>query len=215
MEKYRPGMSAFDRLLTILEISATAAFALSGLLAAARKRMDVVGAVAVAFITAFGGGTLRDVLLDRRPLFWVEHQEYAILIFVLSLVAGFVLRAAHHSFTEKAILIPDALGLGMFTVAGVSQALELGMPLFIASLIGVVTAIFGGVLRDIVCNEIPAVFSDRRPYALCSLVGAWVFIGLQLAGVPPLISFSAGAGVASGLRLLAVFQEWRIPTLYD
>jgi uncharacterized membrane protein YeiH len=207
-------MSAFVPLLTILEISATAAFALSGLLAAARKRMDVVGAVAVAFITAFGGGTLRDVLLDRRPLFWVEHQDYAILIFVLSLVAVLILRAAHHSFTEKAILVPDALGLGMFTVAGASQALELGIPLFIASLIGVITAVFGGVLRDIVCNEIPAVFSDRRPYAVCSLAGAWIFIGLQLSGAPALVSFSAGAGVASGLRLLAVFRGWRIPMLY-
>ncbi|HEX6827857.1 MAG TPA: trimeric intracellular cation channel family protein, partial [Burkholderiales bacterium] len=132
---------------------------------AARKRMDVVGVIAVAFITAFGGGTLRDILLDRRPLFWVEHQEYLVLLVAVSLAAMALMRGRHYPFTERAIQIPDALGLGLFSASGTSLALDAQLPLFVASLMGVITAVFGGVMRDIICNEIPAVFRDHRPYA--------------------------------------------------
>ena len=124
--------------------------------------MDVVGVFTVAFITAFGGGTLRDILLDRRPLFWVLHQEYAILIFILALVAAPLMRTLRQILSERLIVVADAIGLGLFAVAGVSQAQAAHMPLFIASMMGVITGIFGGVLRDIVCNEVPMVFRDGQ-----------------------------------------------------
>ncbi|HSD61284.1 MAG TPA: trimeric intracellular cation channel family protein, partial [Burkholderiales bacterium] len=154
-----------DLTLRIIEAGAIIAFALSGFLEAARKRMDVVGVVVVAFITAFGGGTLRDILLDRRPLVWVEHQEYVVLILALAVAGMLLLRGRHLGVTERAIQIPDALGLGLFSVSGTSLALEAQMPMFVASLMGVITAVFGGVMRDIICNEIPTVFRDHRPYA--------------------------------------------------
>jgi uncharacterized membrane protein YeiH len=200
-----------DLTLRLIEAGAIIAFALSGFLEAARKRMDVVGVIAVAFITAFGGGTLRDILLDRRPLFWVEHQEYVLLIFVVSLGAMALMRGRHHRLTERAIQVPDALGLGLFSVSGTSLALEAQLPLFVASLMGVITAVFGGVMRDIICNEVPTVFRDHRPYALCSFAGCWVFLGLHLAGGPPLLALAAGAGTAAGLRLLALARGWTLP----
>lgn len=200
-----------DLTLRIIEAGAIIAFALSGFLEAARKRMDVVGVIVVAFITAFGGGTLRDILLDRRPLFWVEHQEYVLLIFAVSLAAMALMRGRHRTFTERAIRMPDALGLGLFSASGTSLALEAQLPLFVASLMGVITAVFGGVMRDIICNEIPAVLRDRRPYALCSFAGCWAFLALHLLGAPALLSLTAGAGTAAGLRLLALARGWALP----
>lgn len=205
-------MRRIEFVITAIEVCGTLAFALSGVVEAARKRMDIVGVFAVAFIAAFGGGTLRDVLLDRRPLFWVEHQEYVWLTFVLAAIAMPLLRLRRHPFSEWALHVPDAFGLGLFSVAGVTQALEAGMPLLVSTLIGVITAVFGGVLRDIICNEIPTVFRDRRPYALCSFIGCWVFLALHLLAAPPLASLAAGIGTTAGLRLVALSRDWRIPS---
>lgn len=85
------------------------------------------------------------------------------------------------------------------------------MPLFIAAIMGVITAVFGGVIRDIICNEIPTVFHDRRPYTVCSFVGCWIFLGLHLAGAHPLASFGAGVVATAGLRLLALAKGWKVP----
>jgi len=204
---------SFESLLRVVEVVAIGAMALSGLMEAARKDMDVVGVFASAFITAFGGGTVRDILLDRRPLFWVQYHEYVMLTFVLCLLAIPLLRRRHYALTEKAIRIPDALGLGLFTAAGVGPALEAGMPLFIAALMGVVTGVFGGVLRDVICNEIPTVFRDRRPYALLSFAGAWAFIGLHYAGAPPVATVATVVALTAGLRLVALVRGWTVPGL--
>jgi uncharacterized membrane protein YeiH len=170
-------------LIKIIEILAILVGAFSGFIEARSKRMDVVGVFTVAFITAFGGGTLRDILLDKRPLFWVTHQEYAILIFVLALIAAPAIRTLRKIISERLIVVADALGLGLFSIAGVAEALAAGMPLFIASMMGVITGICGGVLRDIVCNEIPMVLRDGRPYAICSFAGCWMYLLMQQVGV--------------------------------
>ena len=150
-------------LIKFIEIMAILVGAFSGFIEARRKRMDLVGVFTVAFITAFGGGTLRDILLDKRPLFWVTHQEYAILIFVLALIAAPLIRTLRQMVSERLIVIADAVGLGLFSIAGVSSALQAGIPLFIASVIGGITGIFGGGLRDIGCNEVPKGFRDGKP----------------------------------------------------
>ncbi|TQK10827.1 trimeric intracellular cation channel family protein [Herbaspirillum sp. SJZ107] len=190
-------------LLKFIEIMAILVGAFSGFIEARRKRMDLVGVFTVAFIAAFGGGTLRDILLDKRPLFWVIHQEYAILIFVLALVASPLIRTMRHMVTERLIVIADAFGLGLFSVAGVSSALDAGMPLFIASMMGVITGIFGGVLRDIVCNEVPMVFRDGKPYALCAFLGNWIFLVMGIYGVDKDIALWSSALFIVLSRLLA------------
>jgi uncharacterized membrane protein YeiH len=113
-------------LLFAVELVAVLAAAFSGFAESQRKAMDVVGVFTVAFITAFGGGTLRDVLLDRRPFFWVEHESYVILIFALSLVAAPIMRHAHRIIPNAGFIAADAIGLGFFSIVGVSLALEAG-----------------------------------------------------------------------------------------
>ncbi|MCS0608978.1 trimeric intracellular cation channel family protein [Massilia solisilvae] len=192
-------------LIKFVEIMAILVGAFSGFIEARRKRMDLVGVFTVAFITAFGGGTLRDILLDKRPLFWVIHQEYAILIFVLALVAMPLMRTLRHILSERLIVIADAIGLGLFSVAGVSSALDVHMPLFIASMMGVITGIFGGVLRDIVCNEVPMVFRDGKPYAICAFLGNWLFMLMRAVDLPYDLALWVSALFITGLRLVT----WR------
>ncbi len=197
--------------LTALELLATAAFALSGIILAARKRMDIVGVCVVAFLAAFGGGTLRDLLLDQRPFFWVREQYVLAGVFALCLIAPFVMRQRHVAITERMIEWPDAIGLGLFCASGVHQSHLLDMPPLVSITIGVVTAVFGGVLRDLICNEIPATLRNHRPYAVCAFAGALLYLLLATLQVPAWVAMAACAGAASSLRALAIVRGWSLP----
>jgi uncharacterized membrane protein YeiH len=195
-----------------IEAIATLAFGLSGLIAAARKRLDAVGVCVVAGLAAFGGGTLRDILLDRRPFFWVEHVAWLWALVILCAVAMLFFRAQHFEFTERAMQWPDALGLGLFTASGTQIALNAQMPAIVAVLMGMVTAVFGGVLRDIVCNDIPSAFSDHRPYAVCSFAGGWVLVLMtQWTSAPDWLPLLAAVLTATLLRVLALITGWTLP----
>lgn len=198
-------------MMQAIEACGIIAFAFSGFIEARRKEMDVVGVFTVAFVTAFGGSTLRDLLLDRRPLFWIQHQEYALLVFVLALFAVPFLPHLRSATAEKAIITADAFGLGLFSVAGVSIAQEMQMPLFISAMMGVITGIFGGVLRDMICNEIPLVFRRGQLYATCSFTGCWVYILLNWLHLSQSISLVCGVLTVSVMRLLAVRFDWKLP----
>jgi uncharacterized membrane protein YeiH len=198
-------------LLTAVEATATLAFALSGLLEAARKRLDAVGVCVVAGLAAFGGGTLRDLLLDRRSFFWVEHAYWLWVLLALCIGAMTLMRARHFAPTERAMQWPDALGLGLFSASGTQIALAQDLPAIVAVLMGVVTAAFGGVLRDIVCNEIPSAFRDHRPYAVCAFVGGWVLVAARAAGAPDPVALMLAAATASGTRVLALATDYRLP----
>src|SRR5215472_16853105 len=148
--------SALDNVVNIITIAGLAAFTVSGVIVAKRKDMDAFGCMSVAFVTALGGGTLRDVLLGRYPLFWIAHEWYAIGVFIFAAILFYSSRFI--ALRERAILIPDALGLGLFSVTGATYALEAHTSFIVASILGVITGVFGGVLRDVICNEIPTVF---------------------------------------------------------
>lgn len=201
----------------VVEGAATAAFALSGVFAAARQRMDAVGVTAVAFLAAFGGGTLRDLLLDRRPFFWVSHPLMLWGVLALAVLALALLRARHRPLTERAMLWPDTLGLGLFAATGTQLALDTPMPdgstlpALAAVLMGVVTAVFGGVLRDVVCNEIPQVFHGNQPYAICAFIGGWVLVACNMAGLGDTTALLAGATTATLLRAATLRWDWRLP----
>jgi uncharacterized membrane protein YeiH len=195
----------------LVEASANVAFALSGLLAGIRKRLDVVGLCVVMGLAAFGGGTLRDVLLDRRPFFWVAHPEWLWILLALCMAAMFFLRARHFAPTERAMQWPDALGLGLFSASGTQLALDQGLPGIVAVLMGVITATFGGVLRDIVCNEIPAALRDHRPYAICAFAGGWVLVLAQQAGLAQGWALVLAAAAATGLRVAALVTGFTLP----
>lgn len=200
-----------ETLRLLVELAATAAFALSGLLEAARKRLDAVGVCVVAFLAAFGGGTLRDLLLDQRPFFWVQHVAVLWGVFGLCVLAMVFLRQHHFELTERAIQWPDALGLGLFTATGVHLALNARMPAVVAVMMGLVTGVFGGVLRDIVCNEIPTAFRDHRPYALCAFAGGWLYVGLWQAHAPGWVALVTSVLVTAGLRGFALWRNWELP----
>jgi uncharacterized membrane protein YeiH len=202
------GMST---LLQVIEALGIVAFAFSGFVEARRKDMDMVGVFTVAFITAFGGGTLRDLLLDRRPLFWVEHQEYTLLVFILALVITPFLRHLRSALTEKLIVTADALGLGLFSALGASLAQEAGMPIFVCVMMGVITGIFGGVLRDVICNEIPLVFRRGHLYATCSFAGCWTYLILDRFAMPQAVSLFFSIAVTVVMRLVAVRFNLRLP----
>jgi len=193
-----------------IEFVAVLAAAFSGFAEARNKKMDAVGVFTVAFITAFGGGTLRDVLLDRRPFFWVQHQHYIVLILVLTLIATPLLRLAQRVVPPTLFVIADALGLGLFSIAGVSVAHELGSPPIIAAMMGVVTGVFGGVLRDVILNEVPMVLRDGRPYALAALAGCAFFLLILEAGVPASIATWIAAALIVAVRLIAWRWNWTI-----
>jgi uncharacterized membrane protein YeiH len=201
----------FSSLQTAVEILATLAFALSGMLEAARKRLDVVGVCVVAGLTAFGGGTLRDILLDRRPFFWVQHAVWLWALLALCTLAMLTLRTRHFELTERAVLWPDALGLGLFSASGTQIALDMQMPAIVAVLMGVITAVFGGVLRDIVCNEIPSAFRDHRPYAVCAFIGTWMLVLAQALSAPDWLGLTSAAATTVTLRGLALWSGYRLP----
>lgn len=201
-------VSAF---LESIEVAATLAFAISGLLAAANKRLDAVGVCIVAGVTAFGGGTLRDVLLDRRPFFWVDRSEWLWGLLALCVLAMLLLRARHFAVTRRALLWPDALGLGLFTANGTQIAFDQGLPAVVCVLMGVVTAVFGGVLRDVLCNDVPAAFSDHQPYAVCAFIGGWTLVGAHALGWPAGLALLAATVLTASLRLGAVYFGVALP----
>ncbi len=198
-------------LLKVIEVLGIVACACSGFIEARRREMDLVGVFMVGFVTAFGGGTLRDLLLDQRPLFWVERQEYVLLIFVLALVITPFMRQLSSARAERMILVADALGLGLFSVLGTSIAEDAKMPLFVCVMMGVITGIFGGVLRDVLCNEIPMVMRRGQLYATCAFFGSWVSLILDKMDAPEGITLGAGIAVTCVMRLLAVRFDLKLP----
>lgn len=195
----------------LFDVIGTLAFALSGLIEAARKKLDLVGMAMVSGLAAFGGGTLRDVLLDRRPFFWFENDIWVWIIIAICLGSIFFLRSRHLEPTERAMQWPDAIGLGAFTAGGTQLALGAGVPAVISVIMGVLTAIFGGVLRDIVVNEIPKAFSDHIPYAVIAFTGGWVVVALNMLSVEPFVAVAMGALFTIVLRMLALLFGWRLP----
>jgi uncharacterized membrane protein YeiH len=206
------GIVALER---AFEVAAVAFAALSGIVDARRKKLDLVGAFVVGLLTAFGGGTLRDVLLDRRPLFWVARPGYTMLVLALALLylyTPFGVRLLR----ERAVLVLadvlDAVALGLFGGLGVQAALQLGVPPFVAVLFGVMTGAFGGVLRDVVLNEVPTLFRPTTQlYATAVFVGGLVQVALALAGTRAGTALAAGALVTIVVRLAAVRFDWRLP----
>lgn len=197
--------------IQVVETLGVFAFAISGIVEARRKQMDMVGIFTVAFITAFGGGTLRDLLLDRRPLTWVEHQEYPILVFVTALVVAPFTRHLQSEISERVIIVADAIGLGLFAASGTSVAMAMGMPPFVSVMMGVMTAIFGGVLRDVICNEIPLVFRRGHLYATCAFAGCWTYLLLGWLHAAAPISLGGCVLVTFLMRMFAVRYDWKLP----
>ncbi|MGU9979935.1 trimeric intracellular cation channel family protein [Phreatobacter sp. HK31-P] len=196
-------------LLPWLEWAGVAVFALTGALVAARKQMDPFGFALLGTVTGIGGGTLRDVLLGARPVPWILDPTVVIICAVVALAAFFT---AHHFEREgraRTILWADAMGLALFTVTGTAKALEAGAPAISAVLLGVVTATFGGIIRDILAGDVPLALR-RDVYVTASLAGAIAFV-LANRFLSPAFDDLLGFAVVFTIRGLAIARSWSLP----
>ena len=200
--------------LTALELLGTGAFAVSGVISAMRKNMDVVGIVVCGFLAAFGGGTLRDVLIDRRPFFWVDHQLVLMGVLLLFVACASFFQQRDLESREKLLQVPDAIGLGLFCATGLHLSWTMGQPPGVAIMMGVITGTFGGVLRDMVCNEIPSLFRDHRPYAICAVAGGLVYALLRWLDAPPALALGACALMTTGTHLLVLWRNITLPAIH-
>ncbi|WP_192821073.1 trimeric intracellular cation channel family protein [Rufibacter sp. LB8] len=196
-------------LIPAIDILGTFVFAISGTLTAAAKKLDPFGASVIAFVTALGGGTLRDVLLNVRPV-WVQEEKLLITVFV-SVVVTLLFRRKVEKY-RKTMFLFDSMGIALFTILGLEKALRFGVSPLIALVMGVVTAVFGGVVRDILCNDIPLIFR-REIYATACLAGGVVYLLMRLAPVPQEVPMAAGVLVIIVIRVLAVKLNWAFPNL--
>jgi uncharacterized membrane protein YeiH len=184
--------------------AAVAVSAAAGVLEAGRKRFDLFGMVMVGLAAALGGGSIRDVLLDR-PVFWIADQTYLVVAVAAGFATFFIARTV--ALPARVFLLPDALGLALFTVVGTKVALALDAPWLVASFMGVVTGVMGGVLRDVLCNEEPVVFQGTL-YATVAWLGALLLIGLYAAELgSPYAELAAGVLMFLG-RMAAI--QWNI-----
>lgn len=200
-------------LLVSLELMAVIVSAVYGILLAARKGMDVMGVFTVSFAVAFGGGTLRDLFLDRHPLFWIGNPHYPVIVFVIALLSGLILR--HVGRIRPLLPFPDALGMALFTLTGTAYAMEAGTHPFVAVMLGVITGTFGGVLGDLLCNEMPSLFIPSPLNATCAFAGAWVYLGLVRFAVPERYALVAGILVIVAFRLAALRWHWTLPAVRE
>ncbi|MCW2119881.1 trimeric intracellular cation channel family protein [Flavobacterium sp. 7A] len=194
----------------LIQIIGILAFSMSGALTAMNKRMDAFGIFIIAFVTALGGGTLRDVLIGKTPVSWMEDLLYVELV-----IAGFVLAIIFRKkleYLRVSFFLFDTIGLGVFTLIGLEKGIGIGLHPVICIAIGTMTACFGGVIRDILCNEIPVIFR-KEVYATICIFGGIIFFGLKEFNLNEDILYLITSSVIIGIRLLAVQFKWSLPTL--
>jgi uncharacterized membrane protein YeiH len=192
-----------------IELVGVAAFAASGVLSAGRKGMDLIGVAAIAFVTALGGGTVRDLLLDRHPVFWIANRNYlyACQVATVLTLVWVRLRVPPH----RALLVADALGLAFFVIAGTNIAQQAGESGIIALTMGVITGAAGGVARDVLSAEIPMVLRPGRLYVTAAIAGATLYLALDWMGVRRDMAGYAGMILIAGLRFMAMRWNVRLP----
>ena len=200
-------------ILPSLDLGGVAVFAVSGVLAARNRGLDLLGVVVVAAMTAIGGGTLRDLLLNRHPIFWITDSRYLIVIIASALLTvGYVwLRSP----PENALLVADALGLALFSLSGAQVAETVQCTPIIVVLMGTMTGVAGGILRDVITAQVPLILR-RDIYATAAIAGVILYLLLQTFGLSRSRAFGTGMVVVVALRLLAIrwglqFPIFRVP----
>lgn len=213
MAALTPAGNPENAMLYVIFVVAVTAEAMTAALAAGRRRMDWFGVCVLAVVTALGGGTMRDVLLGHYPLSWVADPN---LLLIAAGAALFTIAGARFMETLRwPFLVLDALGLVVFTIIGCNVAIEMGQHPIIVIVSGMITGIAGGILRDVLCNDIPLVFSAEL-YATVSIVtGALYYWGI-VAGLPPDVVTIAAIAIGFTLRILAIVFHWGMPKfVYD
>jgi uncharacterized membrane protein YeiH len=196
-------------MLYALQLLGVTAFAASGAIVALRKGMDLIGVTVLAIVTAVGGGTIRDVLLDR-PVFWIREPMY--LTVCLASAAIMVLWMRFWRPPESSLGVADALGLGLFAIGGAQIARQLGSAPIIVILMGTITGVAGGIIRDILSAEIPTVFRRGQLYASAAIIGTTAYVVLVWAGMPEPVAAFVSMAIVVAIRFAAVFFGIDLPT---
>ncbi len=192
-----------------LEMLGTAAFAVSGALAASRKNMDIFGFCVLALMPAVGGGTVRDIIIDRSPVFWISDNRYIAVAIIAALVVFFT---SYRPGSRRRILVwMDALGLALFAALGTEICLHNDTGPLVAVMLGVTTAVTGGMIRDVICNEIPLILS-REIYATAAFVTAVCYVLADQAGLGEQLSLVTAVVVGFTIRALAIVYNWSLPS---
>ncbi len=192
----------------VLDLVGVAVFAVSGVLAARSKGLDLLGVIVIAAITAIGGGTLRDLLLNRYPIFWITDAQYLAVIIASALLTVAYVRV--RPAPGNALLVADAIGLALFALSGAQVAEAAQCPPIIVVLMGTMTGVAGGVLRDVITAQVPLILR-RDIYATAAIVGVALYLLLQAFGLQRPRAFGAGMVVVVALRLLAIRWGLQLP----
>jgi uncharacterized membrane protein YeiH len=201
-------LGPLDTALVLLDWVGIAAFAASGALVASRKQMDAVGFVLIAVVTGFGGGTLRDLLLGRLPVFWLQRPALLALAAAVGLFVFFTAHLVESRF--KALVWADAVGMALYAVIGAEIALIAGADPWAAVMLGVMTATGGGILRDVICNELPLILR-RDIYITAAAAAAAAYVALRLAPLPRDGALIAGIALGFAIRAAAILRGWSLP----
>lgn len=206
------GSEASSSIFLVIEVIGTVTFAISGVMAAARASMDWLGAIVLAVVVAIGGGTIRDVLIGRFPVSWIEDASPVLAAIGTAVIVIAILRLRPQAdlVTWTPTLIADAAGLSAFVILGTDIALESGLNGFLAILLGTITGVGGGVLRDILTGNKPIVLVGQV-YALAGIAGAALFVVLIELGVNPDLSVWLPMAVIFGIRMLSIRRDWHLP----
>ncbi|MEO1518217.1 MAG: trimeric intracellular cation channel family protein [Bacteroidota bacterium] len=192
-----------------LDLIGTMVFAISGALTATQKKFDVFGALVIAFVTAVGGGTIRDVLIGSTPVGWMKDLNYLYVIFSGLLISIFFKRAVQK--LRRTLFLFDTIGIGLFTILGLQKTLDHEIAPVVAVMMGTVSAVFGGVVRDTLCNEIPLIFR-KEIYATACIAGGILYLMLCQSGLAQSWIIGLTVLFIIALRSLAVRYQWTLPT---
>lgn len=197
-------------ILYTLDIIGTFAFAISGALVASKKKFDIFGIIIIAFVTAVGGGILRDVMINYYPINWIGDLNYVWTI-LLAVVFTFLFKSKIEPL-RKTMFLFDTIGIAVFTMLGTEKCLNFGLDPFVAVIMGVVSAVMGGVVRDVLTQKTPLIFK-KEIYALACFIGALVFLGLRKIGVPLNLQYIMTIVTIIGIRLVVVKYKLELPKI--
>ena len=195
----------------IIDILGTIAFAISGVLVAMDKRLDVFGVLIIAFVTAVGGGTLRDLLIGIKPVGWLNAPVHLLIIVVTVLLA--IIFVKQLKYVRKSLFLFDTIGIGFYTMVGIEKGLAADLLPVMCIALGTITACFGGVIRDILCNEIPVIFRKEIYATVCILGGLVYFVLIQFP-INDTIAYSLAILTIIIMRVLAVRFKISLPNIY-
>ncbi len=198
-------------LFNILDLLGTVAFAISGALAAMNRRLDLFGIFIIAFVTSIGGGTIRDVLIGSTPVTWMENTIYIYFIGFVTIIA--IIFRKKLDYLKKSLFLFDTIGLGVFTITGVEMGVQNNLSPIISVALGAMTGTFGGVIRDILCNEIPVIFR-KEIYATACILGGLSFVILYDLGVNTDVIYIVTSLTVIIIRLVVVRYHISLPSFY-